>query len=76
VIRARSAQGWSPLAVHKHFEHLIDHAEMVVALELLPYVDQIFVQCIKAPREYLGDVHAHDGMCFQEPAAVVDDIKR
>lgn len=29
--------------MHEHFKHLIDHIEMVVALELLPDIDQIFV---------------------------------
>ena len=29
--------------MHEDFEHLVDHAEMIVTLELLPHVDQIFV---------------------------------
>ena len=71
-----SAHGWPPLAVHEDFEHFIDHANMVVTIELLPYVHQIFVQRIKAPREDLRDVHAYDGMGFQVLSAVLNDIER
>lgn len=37
--------------MHEDFEHLVDHTEMIMPLELLPYVHQIFVQRIETPRE-------------------------
>ena len=59
-----------PLSVHEHFQNLVHHTKMVVAFELLPDIDQIFVQRIEAPREKFGDVHGDDGMVLQELPAV------
>jgi hypothetical protein len=39
----RSTNRPPPLPMHKDFEHLVDHTQMVMALELLPHIDQIFV---------------------------------
>ena len=61
--------------MHEHFQNLVHHTKMVVALELLPNIDQIFVQRIEAPREKFGDVNGNDGMVLQKLPAVFNDVK-
>ena len=61
--------------MHEHFQNLIHHTKMVVTLELLPDIDQIFVQRIEAPREKFGDVHGNDGMALQKLPPVFNDVK-
>jgi hypothetical protein len=46
-----SANRWPSLPMHEDLEHLVDHAEVIVALELLPHIDQILVQRIQTTRK-------------------------
>lgn len=63
------------MAVHEGVENTIDHAEVVVAGELLFDVDQVFVDGIKTAGEEFADVEAEAGAPFEDEFGISHDVE-
>ena len=62
--------------MEEQVEHAIDHAEMIVAVELLFQIDEITVETIETAREKPGEMKGHLRARLQEGHRVLDDIER
>jgi hypothetical protein len=63
------------VAVHEGVQNFIDHAEVVVTLELVFHIDEIFIEGIQAAGHEFADVQTDGGGGLQEFAGRFDDIE-
>ena len=62
--------------MHQRLEHLIDHADVVVAFKLALHVHEIAIQRVQATREKLADMKTNRRRTPQQLAGVGHDMKR
>ena len=63
------------MAVHEGVEDAIDHAEVVVANELLTHIDEVFVDGIETAGEEFAEMEAEGGGFLEDEFGIGDDVE-
>lgn len=61
------------MAVHEKVDHAIDHAEVIVTVELLFQVDQVAVHPVEPPREKTAKVQADRRVLLEHGHGILDN---
>ena len=63
------------MAVHEEVDHAIDHAKVIVTIELLFQIDEVAVHSVEPPREETAQVQADRRIRLEHGHGILDDAK-